>query len=105
VNLKWCGIYEEVTHSTQECQLNGKNKENFHTVYHMQATDQNMEQGNNGEGYQGRGNGYQGQRGGYQGRGDYRGGYQGRGGYKVDTMLIMVEEDVVVEAEHISIFV
>jgi hypothetical protein len=40
---KWCVICEEESHLTQECQLNGQNKSNYHIVYHMQVVDQTME--------------------------------------------------------------
>jgi hypothetical protein len=59
---KWCHICEENNHSTQECQLNGKNRPNIHSVYHTQVVDQHVDQAN-GNGYRGRG------RGGYQGWG------------------------------------
>jgi hypothetical protein len=69
--------------STQEFQLNGNNKENHQTIYHMYESYHNMDQGNTRWGYQVGGSQYQGHKGGYKGRGGFRGRYHGcygRGG-------------------------
>lgn len=36
----WCTIFEDNTHSTQECMLNGRNKPSYHRVYHILIADE-----------------------------------------------------------------
>ena len=44
--VKWCTIYEENSHDTRNCELNMKNKSNYHIIYQATTIDQNPHPGN-----------------------------------------------------------
>ena len=76
----WCAICETKSHNTIDCQLNLKNRQNYHAVYQTNAVAQHNEQNNpandqNGQRYDGRQYEcrYDNRRQGYGGRGRFPG--------------------------------